>query len=232
MEFNAKTRILVVAAHPDDEVLGCGGTLAKAAKLGAKVCVLFLGEGISARFPYGQYDSDEFREQTAQRSEGSKKALKSLGIEDASYGKRLCGQFDSLPIITIAKEIEEVMERFKPTILFTHDPSEVNVDHRVTFQAVEIACRPTRPWIPKEIYTFEIVCSGRWTFDTEFKPNVYVDIAPYWDQKLKAWHCYDGESRPFPFPRSDTGLQTLALHRGMAASLEKAEGFRLIRKIV
>ncbi|MDO8527706.1 MAG: PIG-L family deacetylase [Deltaproteobacteria bacterium] len=233
MEFNSNTRLLVVAAHPDDEVLGCGGTLAKAVHHGATVAVIFLGEGISARFPHGQYDSEEFRTQSAIRMEGAKMALNYLKIQDVSFNtERKSCQFDTLPIIGITKEIEYHLERFKPTILLTHNPSEVSVDHRITYQAVEAACRPTRDFVPKEIYTFEIVCSGGWTFDSTFKPNTYVDITPFWENKLHAWHLYKGEDRPFPFPRSDTGLETLSQYRGMASGLQKAEAFRLVRKVV
>jgi len=232
MHFDSRSRVLVVAAHPDDEVLGCGGTLARAAAAGAQIHVLFLGEGISARFPVGQYDSPEFREQTERRMAGSKKALAVLGVGSADYGKRLCCQFDTLPLISLVKEIESVMQSFKPTILLTHDASEVNVDHGIVFDAVENACRPTRPWIPKEICAFEIICSSSFKFDERFSPNVYVDVSATWKKKLEAWHCYEGEDRPFPFPRSDEGLATLAQFRGMAVGLAKAEAFRLIRKSV
>lgn len=232
MNFQTDTRILVVAAHPDDEVLGCGGTLARALTQGARISVLFLGEGVSARFPFGKYDSAEFHQQTAQRAEEARKALAVLGVNDVVFGNRLCCQFDSLPVLSIVKEIEEHIHRFKPTMLFTHNPSEVNVDHRITFEAVEIAGRPTQADTPKEIYAFEIVCSGNWTFDSSFKPNVYVDITDYWDRKMQAWHCYAGETRAFPFPRSDAGLLALAQFRGMSAGVERAEAFRLLRKVL
>jgi LmbE family N-acetylglucosaminyl deacetylase len=232
MDFGSDSRLLVVAAHPDDEVLGMGGTLAKAVKSGAKVTVLFLGEGISARFPVGQYDSIEFKEQTGRRTQGAKDAMRTLGIQDVVFGDRLCGQFDTIPILSIAKEIESVMDRVKPTLVFTHNPSEVNIDHQIAYKAVEIACRPARSWVPKAIYTFEIVCSGSWTFQTSFKPNVYVNVSEFWEQKMNAWHCYEGESRPFPFPRSDRGIETLARYRGMAVGLDRAESFRLERQII
>lgn len=232
MNFFKGMRILVVAAHPDDEVLGCGGTLARAIAAGVEVAVIFLGEGISARFSVGDYDNEEFRRQTRVRIEGSTAALKLLGINNCEFGDRLCGQFDTYPLISIVKCIERKMEQFKPHILFTHNPAEVNIDHRITFEAVEVACRPTRDFIPTEIYTFEIPCSGSWTFDSTFKPNVFVEINEYWDKKVAAWICYEGESRPFPFPRSIEGLRTLAQYRGMMSNLKLAEGFRMVRMIV
>lgn len=230
--LDANTRLLVVAAHPDDEILACGGTMARALDAGAVVCVLFLGEGVSARFPFGSYESDQFHEESRHRIASAKNSLSILGVSDVIFGERYCCQFDTLPQITLTKEIEQIMQRFKPTILLTHNPSEVNIDHRATYEAVEVACRPTRPFVPKQIYTFEIVCSGNWTFETTFKANVFVDVSAFWEKKLAAWHCYSGEVRPFPFPRSDTGLETLARYRGMQAALDKAEAFRLMRAVV
>ena len=230
--FNRNTRLLVVAAHPDDEILACGGTLARALSEGAEVCVLFLGEGVSARFPFGSYDSEKFREESNHRTESAKNALRILGISNAIFGDRYCCQFDTLPQITLTKEIEAIMDQFRPTILFTHNPSEVNIDHRLTYEAVEAACRPTRSFIPFQIYTFELICSGNWTFETTFKPNVFVDVTAFWEKKIAAWHCYAGEARPFPFPRSDVGLETLAHYRGMQVAIDKAEAFRLMRAVI
>jgi len=229
----SNVNVLVVAAHPDDEVLGCGGTLIKFKKAGAKCTVLFLGEGISARFPYQKsYNSASFKELTKKRIKESKQALKVLGIDDYTFGERYCAQFDNDALISLTKEIEEKMKNFKPDILLTHNPSEVNIDHRLTYEAVEVACRPTRPFIPKEIYTFEIPCSGSWKFDSSFNPNVFIDVKNVWQEKMDAWHCYKGESRPFPFPRSDIGIETMAKYRGMMCGLEKAEAFRLVRGVV
>ena len=231
MEFYKNQNILVVAAHPDDEVLGCGGTIAKAVDRGAKVSVKFLGEGISARFPFGHYDSPEFKKQTNERIESAKSALDVLGIGDYEFGERLCTQFDKYPLVSIVKDIEKTIKKIKPNLLLTHNPSEVNIDHRIVYEAIEVATRPTRSWIPNEIYTFEIVCSGSWTYETSFKPNTFVDIEPYWQKKLDAWNCYIEEARDFPFPRSDEGLKVLAKYRGMAANLNLAEAFKLMRKI-
>lgn len=232
MFFSTDSRILVVAAHPDDEVLGCGGTILKAVNQGATVSVMFLGEGISARFPVGEYDTEEFKTKTKIRTNGAINALKILGVKDYWFGETLCCQFDNEKILTLIKAIEYRIQQYKPTTVLTHDRSEVNVDHRLTYDAVEAACRPTMPNSPKEILSFEIICSGSWTFETCFKPNVFVDISDVWEKKMEAWHCYDGENRPFPFPRSDEGIRSLAEYRGLSAGLHKAEGFKLLRKII
>jgi len=194
------TRMLVIAAHPDDDVLGCGGTIARAVKSGAAVAVAFLGEGVSARFALGAYDTEDFRQQTRVRTESAKRSLEVLGVSDVVFGERYCCQFDSVPQLALTKEIEALIDRFRPTILLTHSPAEVNIDHRMTYEAVEAACRPTRPSVPLQILTFEVICSGSWTFESTFKPTVFVDITEFWDQKMAAWHCYTGEQRPFPFP--------------------------------
>lgn len=232
LDLTERTRILVVAAHPDDEVLGCGGTLARAKSSGAHVAVLFLGEGVAGRFPFGQYDSDEFREQTRVRTESAHKALEVLGADEVTIGTHYSCQFDTVPLIQFTHEIEKQIDRHKPTVILTHNQAEVNIDHSITFTAVENACRPTRQWTPRNILCFEIVCSGNWTLETVFKPNFYVDVSKHWERKMQAWHCYAMESRPFPFPRSDSGLETLARFRGMQVGVEKAEAFRLLRAVV
>ena len=233
MILNKNQKILVIAAHPDDEVLGCGGTLAKAIKAGASVRVVFLGEGVSARFPFGQYQSDEFYSQSKIRINEAKAALKVLNIKDIHFGDRLCVQFDTLPHITLVKDIEKHIDDFKPTILLTHNSSEVNIDHRLTYEAVEAACRPTgKESLPEEIYTFEIICSGSYKFHPFFSPNVFVDISDTWDLKVKAWKRYEKESRAFPFSRSTESLETLAMYRGLSSGMKRVEAFSLARMLV
>lgn len=231
MYFNSQTRLLVVAAHPDDEVLGCGGTILKAIKHGAQVGIMYLGEGVSARFAVGKYDDPEFRKQTEYRNKEAEKALELLGVKTVWFGERLCVQFDTYPFLSLTKDIEEKIKEFRPTMLFTHNPSEVNIDHRITYEAVEVASRPVNDWFPKEIYAFEVACSGNWKFDPYFNPNVFVDIEEFWTKKMEVWRCYKGEQRPFPHFRSEKGLETLAAFRGMAVGMKKAEAFRLVRKV-
>ena len=230
--FSKKNKFLVVAAHPDDEVLGLGGILALARNSKIKVTVLFIGEGISARFKKNQFSSQDFLKAHATRQKGCSKALKFLDINNIIYKERHCCRFDSYEILDIVKDIEDVIIKEKPTHIFTHNPIEVNVDHRITYQAVETATRPLEGVSFNSIFTFEIPCSGNWVYENQFKPNVYVDITSVWDIKLKAWSFYKGEDKPFPFPRSNIGLQTLARFRGMQSGAELAEGIRLVRQVI
>jgi|APSaa5957512535_1039671.scaffolds.fasta_scaffold18799_2 LmbE family N-acetylglucosaminyl deacetylase len=232
MVFNKNSRIMVVVAHPDDETLGCGGTIIKAREAGARVAVLFLGEGVSARFTPNEYETEAFKEQTTIRQNGAKNALKILGIDNLEFGDRLCTQFDTYPLLDFVKTIERHIAVFKPNIIFTHGESEVNIDHKITHKAVEVACRPIGEVNKIAVYSIEIICSGSFKFNDVFKPNVYVDVEQYWNQKMKAWRCYAGESREFPFPRSEEGLKVLANYRGIQSGTKLAEGFKLERMLL
>jgi LmbE family N-acetylglucosaminyl deacetylase len=231
MVFSKKDRILVVAAHPDDEVLAMGGMLAIAKLEKIPVAVQFLGEGVSARFEKSAINGPDYHLANEKRMKGARKALASLGIKDVQYEGNLCCRFDGLEILELVKCIENKIDKFSPTHVFTHNPVEVNIDHRITYKAVETALRPKAGLSVREVYSFEILCSGNWTFEESFKPNLYVDIASVWHQKIRAWRYYEGEERPFPFPRSEKGLEVLANFRGMQSGLELAEAFKLLRRI-
>lgn len=230
--FKPQSRILVVAAHPDDDILGCGGTLAKLSSIGCTIRVIFLGEGISARFHPSDFHNSEFEQASSIRNASAVKSLEYLGIEDVHFGSLYCVRFDTYPFIDLVKSIESHIKDFNPDVLLTHNSSEVNIDHKYTFQAVETACRPVSSFCPSYILSFEIVCSGSWVFSSSFQPNIFIDISDFWQKKLHAWSFYSSESRPFPFPRSITGLETLAKYRGMMAGLNLAEAFQLHRSIL
>ena len=230
--FFEQNRFLVVAAHPDDEVLAMGGILARARDTGVEVAVQFLGEGISARFNPEDFGNDVYEKAMKTRMDGAKAALGLLGINKVRYENQYCCRFDRLDILDLVKLVERQIVDFNPTHIFTHNPVEVNVDHRITYRVVETATRPKPGLALREVYSFEIPCSGNWTFDESFKPNLYVDVKEVWDQKIAAWNCYEGEGREFPFPRSVKGLETMAQYRGMQAGLEYAEGLKLLRGVV
>lgn len=231
MLFKKGNKLLVVVAHPDDETLGCGGTILKAISMGVQVSVLFLGEGISARFEEDDFNSKEFKNATKKRQSGCLKALNTLGVKDFEFNNFYCCQFDKINLLKLVKIIEKKIKTFNPNIIITHNTNEVNIDHIKTFEAVETASRPFLGSNLKLILGMEIPCSGNWKFNKSFKPNYFVDINKFWNTKIKAWKCYKGEERPFPFPRSVEGINTLAKLRGMQSGLIKAEGFILCREI-
>lgn len=193
--------------------------------------VQFLDEGISARYSPDEFHNEDFENATKIRKQGARSAMKLLGIDDMRFGTRYCVRFDDHNLIDIVKDVEAVIEEVQPTHIFTHNPIEVNIDHGIAYKAVEAALRPKPGLSVIASYSFEVPCSGNWTFDGQFKPNLYIDIADVWQTKLDAWHCYEGENRPFPFPRSDEGLETLARYRGMQSGLILAEGLKLLRGV-
>lgn len=225
-------KILVVAAHPDDDILGCGGTLAKAISMNAKIKILFLGEGVSSRFDFGFANFTKLKKASNQRNKECIESLKVLGIKNYIFENRLCTRFDELPLLNIVKSVEREIKEFKPNIIFTHNRSEVNIDHKITFDAVEVACRPINKKFLKQVYSFEIVCSGNWKFEKNFSPNTYVDISKFFKKKIKSWSKYQKENKKFPHPRSIKGLEILARYRGIQSNTTFAEAFRLEREIV
>ena len=231
MIFNSNTKILFILAHPDDEVLGAGGLILKARSLGASIKIVWLGEGVSARFSKEEFNSKDFLSASAIRKEGAIAAMEVLDVTDYSFGNWYCLRFDQIPFLDITKKVEKEINKFNPNLVVTHNPVEVNIDHIITFKAVEAALRPTNNKIKPAIWGCEIPCSGRWTLENKFVPNIFVDIEDYIEQKLQAWSKYIGEARDFPFPRSDEGLITMAKYRGMESGLSYAEGFRSWREV-
>ena len=142
MYIDEKSVVLIVAAHPDDEVLAMGGSIAKFKAAGARVIAKFIGEGVSARFDKHEIGSVEFQRQTHVRFEGAKSALKRLGVDEAIFGDQLCCRFDSLETLDLIKDIERSIVSFKPTHIFTHSNAEVNFDHQIVNKCLQTAVRP------------------------------------------------------------------------------------------
>lgn len=224
-------KILVLAAHPDDETIGCGGTIHLASKQGCKIKVIFLGEGVSTRFPNKEY-SQQSLEAKKNREKEAINALKALNVEKFEFGSKLCTQFDKYPLIEFVRTIENEIRIFKPNIIFTHSDTETNIDHNISYNATMIACRPLEILRIEHIFSFETVCSGNFFYKQKFNPNFYVDIKKAFKQKIKAMKCYKKELREYPHPRSIKGLEIQARFRGMQSGLEFAEGFKLERSII
>ncbi len=231
--MNFMTRVLVVVAHPDDEVLGCGATIHKIIRGGGIVRVLILGEGSSCRYPKEMLESEQVRLDIAQRRRFADNSLAVLGVTDVVFGDIPCGRFDSVPIIDIGKQIEMQIADFRPDTVITHFVSDANSDHRITFNATIAATRPVPQGIVKTVLSFETSSSTEWRFVDVFRPSLFVDVTDHIDTKIKAFECYmPTEGKPFPFPRSEIGLMTLARYRGMQAGVCCAEAFEVVRCVL
>lgn len=227
-----KKKILVVAAHPDDEILGCGGTIIKAKKKGSAVSVLFLGEGVSIRFNEKEINLKKHLLAHNERCSEAKKVAKKLGLDNIYFENRFCAKFDELPLSNLVSSVEKIIKKTSPDIIFTHNSSETNIDHSLTYEAVNAAARPLGKKYPKEIYTFEVICSSNLSFIKTFHPNVYVDIEDEIEDKVNFFSLYKSELRKYPHPRSKQGLKILSRYRGLQSGLKYAEAFHLERSIL
>ena len=165
--------ILVIASHPDDEILGCGGTLSKLKTEGAKISAVFLSDGESAR------KNSDIKKLILNRKNQAKKAGNIVGIKKIYFGSFPDNSMDSIPILKIIQFIEKHIKKIKPDTIFTHFESDLNIDHQITSKAVTTACRPTKNQTVKSIFFFEILSSSEWNISSKsksFKPNYFVDI--------------------------------------------------------
>ena len=222
-------KILIIAAHPDDEVLGCGGTAARLVKQGNEVYTLVLGEGITSR------DASRQREKREQELIQLKKQVHEangvIGIKEVFTHDFPDNRFDSVPLLDIVKVIETIKNKIKPGIVFTHYEQDLNIDHQITYRAVLTAVRPTADETVKEIYSFEVLSSTEWNFPLKFSPDVFYDITETIDIKLAAMEKYQSELKEYPHPRSLKGIRMNAEQWGMKTGLKYAEAFKLVRLI-
>ncbi|MDQ5988524.1 MAG: putative N-acetyl-alpha-D-glucosaminyl L-malate deacetylase 2 [Syntrophus sp. SKADARSKE-3] len=223
--------ILVIAAHPDDEVLGCGGTIARYAREGCRCHILFMAEGATAR----KGDPDAAQKNVLALRKSAQKAAQSLGAVDVEFCRFPDNRMDGVDLLDVVRKVEESLERIKPAIVFSHHHGDLNIDHRMTAQAVETATRPLPGCSVKELYAFEVLSSTEWAFSRAadyFAPDCFTDIGKTIDIKLKALAAYTSEKRCFPHPRSREAVTSLARFRGAQSGLEAAEAFRLVRRIM
>ena len=205
--------ILVIAAHPDDEVLGCGGTIAKLSKQGHVISILIMGEsreGYSGKETY--------------------RATKILGGKSLPIFALPDNKFDTVSLLEIIRDIESVIDLIKPDTIYTHSDIDLNVDHTLVYRAVLTATRPKKGQPVKRLYSFEVPSATDWSFKA-FEPNTFVDIEDSIDRKISALRCYGEEPQPRPHPRSERAIRAQAILRGAMAGCELAEAFKLIREV-
>lgn len=225
-------RILVVAAHPDDEVLGVGGTILRHASRGDKVKILLMAEGLTSRA--AQRDVEGFQAELDALHQNAQRVAKALGAESVGLSNFPDNRMDHVDLLDVVKEIEGAIDAFSPEIVYTHHAGDVNIDHLQTHNAVVTACRALPGQSVRELYFFETPSSTEWqmqTSDKAFLPTLYVDIAEVFEKKIKTLELYASEMRDYPHARSYQAVEILARFRGYAAGLEFAEAFSVGRII-
>ncbi len=224
-------KVLVIAAHPDDEVLGMGGTITKLVKDGCHVDVLIVTDGSSSQYR----NSDHLAEIIEAKKKETRNCADVLGVRDVYYGELPDMKLDTTPHIRINQVIEDIIDKVQPDTVFTHFWGDVNCDHQNVYKSTLVAVRPVMGQVVKELYCYRVPSSTEWTpnkADTMFMPNVFVDIEKYAEQKYKAFTCYSTELRDYPHPRSVQYLRETDKVTGLRVGLQAAEEFVLLRKLV
>ncbi|MBL91646.1 MAG: GlcNAc-PI de-N-acetylase [Myxococcales bacterium] len=220
--------ILVIAAHPDDEVLGMGGTIAKHVHHGDKVAVLYLSTGVASR-------GTGLNQMISRRKDAAKKASEVLGFEILGFEDFPDNAFDTVSLLSVAQAIEGVKSQVNPDVVYTHHGGDLNVDHRIACQAVLTAFRAQPGESCSRILSFEVNSSTEWmppSVAAPFLPDTFVDIAKHIPELEEACHAYHEEMRPAPHTRSVAAVLVAAQHRGHSVGLAAAEAFMTLRQII
>jgi len=227
----AASTVLVVAAHPDDEILGCGATAARLVQEGHDVYFSILGEGITSRHERRE-TADSGQLSLLQRH--ARAAGHKIGVKKVFQHKLPDNRLDTVPLLEVVKLVEDLLEQLKPEVVYTHHGGDLNVDHSVIHRAVLTATRPVAGQPVRDIYAFEVPSSTEWAFqrlEPAFRPNVFVDVSSTLEIKIAAMACYETEIRKFPHPRSPEALRAIATRWGSVAGCAAAEAFELIRSV-
>ncbi len=213
-------------------MLGCGGTIARHAREGHDVQIAILGEGISSR--HARRDEASPGELEALQAD-ARAAAAVLGARSVVFGGLPDNRFDQLALLDVIKQVEGWIDTFRPGVIYTHHPGDLNVDHGIVFRAVLTATRPGTSSVDvPDVYAFEVASSTEWSFqrlEPVFRPSVFVDISAGLDKKIDAMECYRGERRSAPHPRSPEALRAAATRWGSVAGMPHAEAFELIRSL-
>lgn len=225
-------RVLVVSAHPDDEVLGCGGAIARHADAGDQVQVLIVAEGATSRLQ--QRDRLQAGEELSALAQSAQMAGSILGATGVELLDLPDNRLDSLDLLDLIKRIEQRIDLHQPQVVYVHHAGDVNVDHRRLHEAVVTACRPTPGHPVKRLLSFEVASSTEWQppgSASAFRPNWFVDISAQWQRKRDALEAYASEMRRWPHARSIKAVEHLARWRGAQVGVEAAEAFCLLRQL-
>ena len=232
LELLKNKKILVVVAHPDDELLGLGGTLNKLInQYNSYVRVVILGEGLTSRTK--KRDVNKWDKELQAHKTNIKAAQKIINYQELSLFQIADNRFDSVDLLDLIKIVENEKEIFNPEYIFTHHGGDLNIDHQRTFEAVITATRPMQHEKIKGIFTFETPSGTEWRPSTDpnhFIPNIFIEISKKnLESKIKAMECYEFEKRKYPHPRSPEALHVLAQKNGIQIGFDFAEAFMLVR---
>tara|TARA_B110000240_G_C13512753_1_gene460851 strand:+ start:900 stop:1607 length:708 start_codon:yes stop_codon:yes gene_type:complete len=233
IEFFNK-RIMVIVAHPDDELLGLGATLNKLiVEQNCKVRTVILGEGITSRS--NKRNPKEWEKEIKIHRQNIDDARKSIGYDSVGIYDFPDNRFDSVTLLDIIKVVEKEKEKFQPEIIFTHHGGDLNIDHRLTFEAVITATRPMEDEKAKVIITFETPSGTEWIASSDprkFIPNLFITVSEVnLEAKIKGMESYEFEKRLYPHPRSPKALKILAQYRGLTIGKKYAEAFQIVRAV-
>jgi len=233
--------ILVIAAHPDDEVLGMGGTIKKLSKNGNNVKIVIMATGIKSRRSINYSNSSKYEidkdvsnkmdRQIKNLKEEAKKASKILGAKSIELLDFPDNEMDTVSLLKVTKSIENQILNFNPEIVYTHTNFDINIDHRICYHATLTATRPKKNTRIKEVISFEVPSSTEWFFPSSFSPNIFVDISKEISAKKNALKAYKNEIEQFPHPRSIDALDSISKRWGSVSGFHNAEAFYLVRKL-
>lgn len=223
--------VLVIAAHPDDEVLGCGGTIARLAAEGAAVSIFILATGLTSR---ADFDPAKDAGQLRVHHERAQRAGILLGAKEVTFGGFPDQKMDTVPLLDVTQAIEREIVRVRPELVFTQHGGDLNMDHVITFRATLTATRPMAGGAVKRLYSYEVGSSTEWAFqqfEPRFLPQIFYDITAHLETKIAAMRIYESEAREFPHPRSPEALCAAARRWGSTIGVQAAEAFCCVRAI-
>ena len=232
--------VLIIAAHPDDEILGMGGTIAKHTSQHDNVTIIYMATGITARREplESEYEikniskkiQEKWQQEIKELQQDAKKSAKLLKVKNVKFFDFPDNEMDGIHLLKVIKVIEKEIKSIKPDVIYTNHYSDLNVDHKVVYNATLTACRPSG-YPVKEILSFEVLSSTEWSYPYNFNPNYFINIEKYIEKKINAMELFVNEIRKFPHPRSSKNIKYVAGRWGSVSGFKAAEAFELIRHI-
>ena len=230
--------VLIIAAHPDDEVLGMGGTIAKHTSRHDNVTIIYMATGITARRESSEQKhtiknipkkiQEDWQQEIEKLRRDAKKSARLLKVKNIKFFDFPDNEMDGIHLLKVVKVIEKEIKSAKPDRIYTNHYGDLNVDHKVVYNATLAACRPAN-FPVKEILSFEVLSSTEWSYPYNFNPNYFINIDKHLEKKISAMKLFVSEIRKFPHPRSSENIKHVARRWGSVSGFNAAEAFELIR---